>query len=75
MFNLLIAIISQTFEVFEEEKRLKDTKELFEILKDISAVVDTISLFVLTGDRTGYIHYLKESEKEDEQLQEIANSI
>ena len=39
MFNLLIAIISKTFEVFEEEKELKDIQELFEIFMDLSAFV------------------------------------
>ena len=39
MFNLLIAIISKTFEVFEEEKELKDVQELFEIFMELSAFV------------------------------------
>ena len=68
MFNLLIAIISSTYEVFENEKKLKDTKELFEILKDISAIVDTVSWFMTTGDTSGYVHMVSESETGDEQF-------
>ena len=75
MFNLLIAIISKTYEVFEEEKKLKDTKELFEILKDISAIADTISWFVNTGDTPGYIHTITESDVSNEELQEILEAV
>ena len=39
MFNLLIAIISSTYEEFENGKELKDLQELFEMLGDMGAVV------------------------------------
>ena len=39
MFNLLIAIISKTFEVFDEGRELKDVQELFEIFTQLSAFV------------------------------------
>lgn len=34
MFNLLIAVISQTFEQFEEKKRIIDTEQMIDILRD-----------------------------------------
>ena len=44
MFNLLIAIISNTYEEFEQEKELKDIQELFEILQDLSSIFSFLDL-------------------------------
>ena len=58
MFNLLIAIISKTYEEFEEDQELKDLTELFEILNDIAAVVQFLYKISRKFETEGYIHII-----------------
>ena len=68
MFNLLIAIISKTFEVFEEEKDLKDVQELFEIFMELSSFVRFFSGFgVFTKKPEEYLHVIT-CDKEGENM-------
>ena len=72
MFNLLIAIISKTFEVFEEEKELKDVQELFEIFKELSAFVRFFSGLGCTKKKAeAYLHVITIDEEADNMLEVI----
>ena len=76
MFNLLIAIISKTFEVFEEEKELKDVQELFEIFMDISAFVRFFSgLGCAKKHREEYLHVITCDRGVDNKLDDITHRL
>ena len=76
MFNLLIAIISKTFEVFEEEKDLKDVQELFEIFMELSAFVRFFSsLGCAKKHGEEYLHVITCNEGGGNKLDDISHRL
>ena len=76
MFNLLIAIISKTFEVFEEEKDLKDIQELFKIFVELSAFVRFFSGFGCSRNRSEeYLHVISCEQDGDNLLENLTHHL
>ena len=65
--NVLIAIISNTFSTFNDQKDLKDIQALFDIFVELTAVVRLFSQVTLIKGEEKYIHVIS-SEKEDKNM-------
>ena len=76
MFNLLIAIISKTFEVFDEDKDLTNIQELFDIFVELSAFVQFFSAISCSNkNQKSYLHIITYDEAADNMLENLSQQL
>ena len=71
MLNLLITIIGGTYEEFEENKEIKDNREVLKLLSEFSAFSTTLFGTIKTGSGEKYLQIIaKAGESEEESMVE-----
>ena len=73
MFNLLIAIISSTYENYVENREEIDIQELIEILLDFSSILSPFLTAKKQNERD-YLHIFVEADQ-DEEVLEVVNKL
>jgi len=75
MMNMLIAIISQTFEQYTENRERENVKQMLKVLSDINAFLRNFYSPDTISKKQTFIHFIKERNTEDITNKEINNKI